>query len=195
METAIHLIETYGGNFRAVLEIASESDELKNRLAADLPHIEAEVVYAARAEMAATVEDFLSRRTRIALLRARSRALVRRAGGDFDGARVWMVERGSAESPGRFIFIDRIKYMLDTPFLEDRHSELAEQVARFAASSEGAFLRPKRRRAGARACQSAWRAKACSITRPPGRRTKAGSTCALSRSFASTFAMNPRSQI
>lgn len=68
VETAIHLIETYGGNFRAVLEIASESDELKNRLAADLPHIEAEVVYAARAEMAATVEDFLSRRTRIALV-------------------------------------------------------------------------------------------------------------------------------
>ncbi len=68
VETAIHLIETYGGNFRAVLEIASESDELKNPLAADLPHIEAEVVYAARAEMAATVEDFLARRTRIALV-------------------------------------------------------------------------------------------------------------------------------
>jgi glycerol-3-phosphate dehydrogenase len=33
-----------------------------------LPHIEAEVIYAARHEMAATVEDVLSRRTRIALL-------------------------------------------------------------------------------------------------------------------------------
>ena len=68
VDTAIHLMETYGGNYRAVLEIASESEELKNPLAADLPHIEAEVIYAARAEMAATVEDFLSRRTRIALL-------------------------------------------------------------------------------------------------------------------------------
>jgi len=67
-DTAIHLIETYGGNFRAVLEIASESEELKRPLAADLPHIEAEVIYAARAEMARTVEDFLARRTRIALL-------------------------------------------------------------------------------------------------------------------------------
>ncbi|HEX5732591.1 MAG TPA: glycerol-3-phosphate dehydrogenase [Blastocatellia bacterium] len=68
VDTAIHLMETYGGNFRAVLEIASESEELRNPLAVDLPHIEAEVIYAARAEMAVTVEDFLSRRTRIALL-------------------------------------------------------------------------------------------------------------------------------
>jgi glycerol-3-phosphate dehydrogenase len=68
VDTASHLMETYGGNFRAVLEIASESEELKTPLAADLPHIEAEVIYAARAEMAATVEDFLSRRTRIALV-------------------------------------------------------------------------------------------------------------------------------
>jgi glycerol-3-phosphate dehydrogenase len=67
-ETATHLIETYGGNFRAVLEIASESDELKSPLTCGLPHIEAEVIYAARAEMIVTVEDFLARRTRIALL-------------------------------------------------------------------------------------------------------------------------------
>jgi glycerol-3-phosphate dehydrogenase len=33
-----------------------------------LPHIEAEVVYAARYEMTATVEDVLARRTRITLL-------------------------------------------------------------------------------------------------------------------------------
>lgn len=68
VETATHLIETYGGNYRAVLEIASESDELKSPLTSGLPHIEAEVIYAARAEMIVTVEDFLARRTRIALL-------------------------------------------------------------------------------------------------------------------------------
>jgi glycerol-3-phosphate dehydrogenase len=67
-ETAEHLIRSYGGNYRAMLEIASASEELKARLVEDLPHIEAEVVYAARSEMAATVEDFLARRTRIALL-------------------------------------------------------------------------------------------------------------------------------
>jgi glycerol-3-phosphate dehydrogenase len=63
-----HLMQSYGGNFRTVLEIARESEELKRTLIHSLPHIEAEVVYAARSEMAMTAEDFLSRRTRIALL-------------------------------------------------------------------------------------------------------------------------------
>lgn len=66
--TAGHLIRAYGGNYRAILNITRESEELKAVLVSGLPHIEAEVVYAARYEMAATVEDFLARRTRIALL-------------------------------------------------------------------------------------------------------------------------------
>jgi glycerol-3-phosphate dehydrogenase len=66
--TAEHLIETYGGNYRIVLEITRESEDLKRALTRGLPHIEAEVVYAARYEMAATVDDFLSRRTRITLI-------------------------------------------------------------------------------------------------------------------------------
>ena len=63
-----HLIESYGGNYRVLLELTRESDELKSSLIDGLPQIEAEVVYAARYEMAATVEDFLSRRTRLELL-------------------------------------------------------------------------------------------------------------------------------
>ena len=63
-----HLIETYGGNYRVILELTRESEELKAPLIDGLPHIGAEVVYAARYEMASTVEDFLSRRTRIELL-------------------------------------------------------------------------------------------------------------------------------
>jgi glycerol-3-phosphate dehydrogenase len=63
-----HLMQSYGGNFRAILEITREAEELKRVLIDGLPHIEAEAVYAARYEMAAKVEDFLSRRTRIALL-------------------------------------------------------------------------------------------------------------------------------
>lgn len=66
--TVEHLIETYGGNYRVILELTRESEELKSALVDGLPHIEAEVVYAARFEMASTVEDFLSRRTRIELL-------------------------------------------------------------------------------------------------------------------------------
>ncbi|HWC76903.1 MAG TPA: glycerol-3-phosphate dehydrogenase C-terminal domain-containing protein, partial [Blastocatellia bacterium] len=68
LESVRHLMKTYGGNYRTVLEIAREGDELKKRLTDDLPHIAAEVVYAARHELAANVEDFLERRTRIALL-------------------------------------------------------------------------------------------------------------------------------
>lgn len=66
--TVDHLMGTYGGNYRAILELTRESEGLKTTLIDGLPHIRAEAVYAARYEMAATVEDFLSRRTRIELL-------------------------------------------------------------------------------------------------------------------------------
>ncbi len=66
-ETVLHLIRTYGGNASTVLRIASSGD-LKEKLSAELPHVRAEAVYAARHEMAVRVEDFLNRRTRIALL-------------------------------------------------------------------------------------------------------------------------------
>lgn len=69
-ETVEHLMRSYGGNYRVVLDITLESEDLKSPLAEGLPHIEAEVMYSARAEMAATVEDFLARRTRIRLLAA-----------------------------------------------------------------------------------------------------------------------------
>jgi glycerol-3-phosphate dehydrogenase len=75
VETVTHLMRFYGGSFLAVLEITRESAEYALPLIEDLPHIRAEAVYAARFEMATSVEDFLFRRTRIALLaRDRGRA-------------------------------------------------------------------------------------------------------------------------
>ena len=68
LATAAHLLQSYGGNGADVLELTRRCDGLKRRLIADLPHIEAEAIYAARCEMAVTVEDFLARRTRIGLL-------------------------------------------------------------------------------------------------------------------------------
>ena len=74
VELVKHLMGSYGGNFRVVLEIAAESAEsaesaeFREPLIEGLPHIAAEVLYAARYEMAATTADFLERRTRIALL-------------------------------------------------------------------------------------------------------------------------------
>ena len=56
----------------AVLGLTFERPELRERLVAGLPHLAAEVVYAARFEMATCVEDVLSRRTRALLLDARA---------------------------------------------------------------------------------------------------------------------------
>ncbi len=49
-----------------------EKPELARPLHPDLPYIAAEVVWAARHEMARTVDDALSRRTRALLLNARA---------------------------------------------------------------------------------------------------------------------------
>lgn len=57
----------YGGEGRAVLALCDETPALARRLAGGLPVIAAEVVYAARYEMAVCVEDVLARRTRALL--------------------------------------------------------------------------------------------------------------------------------
>lgn len=67
-ETVRHLMKTYGGNYRQVLSITRESADFRRVIALELPHIEAEVVYSTRFEMAVTIDDVLSRRTRISLL-------------------------------------------------------------------------------------------------------------------------------
>ena len=56
----------------AVLGLCLDRPELCARLVAGLDHLEAEVVYAARFEMATCVDDVLSRRTRALLVDARS---------------------------------------------------------------------------------------------------------------------------
>ena len=58
-----HLIERFGREAVEVLRIAEQPD-LARPLIAGLPYLRAEVVFAARYEMARTVDDILSRRTR-----------------------------------------------------------------------------------------------------------------------------------
>lgn len=60
-------LSMYGSNSRAILDLISENPSLGARIVADLPYIMAEVVYACRYEMAATLGDVLERRTRISL--------------------------------------------------------------------------------------------------------------------------------
>jgi glycerol-3-phosphate dehydrogenase len=64
---AEHLSQAYGTAAAELLNLISYRPELGTRLIADLPYIEAEVVYACRAELALTIEDVLARRTHVAL--------------------------------------------------------------------------------------------------------------------------------
>ena len=58
----------YGGDARSVLALARAEHELGEPIVPGLDYVRAEVVYAARDEMARTVDDVLSRRTRARLL-------------------------------------------------------------------------------------------------------------------------------
>jgi glycerol-3-phosphate dehydrogenase len=60
--SATHLINAYGSRWEDVFEIAKE-DNLLERICEHNPHIRAEVVYAFRKELAASISDFMMRRT------------------------------------------------------------------------------------------------------------------------------------
>jgi glycerol-3-phosphate dehydrogenase len=62
----------YGSDKGAIEEIIEERPELGEKLHERLPYLKAEVVWAVRNEMAITVEDVLSRRTRALLLDAKA---------------------------------------------------------------------------------------------------------------------------
>ena len=61
---AAHLGERYGTEARFVSDLLDEDATLADPVVAGQPYIKAEVVYAARSEMARSVDDVLSRRTR-----------------------------------------------------------------------------------------------------------------------------------
>ena len=62
---------TYGSDGAQIREIIRERSELDQLLHPNFPYLHGEVVWAARNEMARTIEDILSRRTRCLLLDAR----------------------------------------------------------------------------------------------------------------------------
>lgn len=61
----------YGSDAPSLEALIREKPEYAERIHSDSPHVVGEVVWAAREEMARTVEDFLSRRTRALLLGAK----------------------------------------------------------------------------------------------------------------------------
>ena len=67
-DTLVHLLDRYGDEAPAVLALAEKEPGLGDPLVPGLPYLRAEAVYAARHEMARSVDDVLSRRTRARLL-------------------------------------------------------------------------------------------------------------------------------
>ena len=65
-------LSLYGSDAPAIQNLALNEAGLAERLHPDLPYTAAEVVWAAREEMARTVEDVLARRTRALFLNARA---------------------------------------------------------------------------------------------------------------------------
>jgi glycerol-3-phosphate dehydrogenase len=65
-------LEVYGSDATAIQDLIRANGELGKKLHPALPYCAAEVVWAVRNEMARTVEDVLSRRTRALLLNARA---------------------------------------------------------------------------------------------------------------------------
>lgn len=66
------LLQTYGSDARALEALLNEKPSYREQLHPQLPYVIGEVVWAVRNEMARTVEDVLSRRTRALLLNARA---------------------------------------------------------------------------------------------------------------------------
>jgi len=66
VETITHLLNRYGSMISEILELVKETPSLSKKLSADLPYIKAEIYYAASHEGARSVDDVISRRTRIA---------------------------------------------------------------------------------------------------------------------------------
>lgn len=65
-------LSVYGAEAAAVRQLAQERPELAQKLHPRLPYLKAQIIWAARKEMARTVEDALARRTRALLLDARA---------------------------------------------------------------------------------------------------------------------------
>ncbi|MBI2703703.1 MAG: glycerol-3-phosphate dehydrogenase/oxidase [Actinobacteria bacterium] len=64
----VHLANRYGGEARAIIAMAERDPSLAEPLVPGLPYLRAEAVFATRYEMARSLDDILSRRTRARLL-------------------------------------------------------------------------------------------------------------------------------
>lgn len=67
-----HLAERFGSELNRVKELIAQDSSLAEPLIAGLPYLRAEAVFACRNEMAQTLDDVLSRRTRARIINRRA---------------------------------------------------------------------------------------------------------------------------
>ena len=66
VDSVIHLLNRYGSLISEILEVIKEDPKMAKPLTKDLPYLKAEIYYAASHEGARSVDDVISRRTRLA---------------------------------------------------------------------------------------------------------------------------------
>jgi glycerol-3-phosphate dehydrogenase len=96
-DTIPHLIAAYGSRYRDVMEIAGTRADWRTRLAPDSPVIGAELVLAARKEMAPTLADAVIRRTPLGALGHPGERALTRAATIVGGELGWSDERRQQE--------------------------------------------------------------------------------------------------
>jgi glycerol-3-phosphate dehydrogenase len=96
-DTIPHLIAAYGSRYRDVMEIAAPRPDWRTRLAPDSPVIGAELVLAARKEMALTLADIVIRRTPLGALGHPGDGAVARAAAIVGGELGWSEDRRREE--------------------------------------------------------------------------------------------------
>jgi glycerol-3-phosphate dehydrogenase len=98
-----HLHGRYGTESAAVLELAAGHPELLEPVVAGLPYIGAELLYAAREEMAHNLDDVLCRRTRAMIQRAQPTMAVALTAANLIAADMGWDAQEAADQASRFV--------------------------------------------------------------------------------------------
>jgi glycerol-3-phosphate dehydrogenase len=97
------LLGRYGTDLSSVVALADGRPELRQPVVAGLPYTGAELVYAAREEMACTLDDVLSRRTRARIQRAHAAMAAAPAAAALLAPELGWDEREAADQVARFV--------------------------------------------------------------------------------------------
>jgi glycerol-3-phosphate dehydrogenase len=108
-DTIPHLIAAYGSRYRDVMDVASGRPDWRTRLAPDSPVIGAELVLAARKEMAPTLADAVIRRTPLGALGHPGEAALARAAAIVGAELGWSDERRRQEIAAVDAFYGTVK--------------------------------------------------------------------------------------